>query len=62
MCKIVVLTLTKDGNVSYCRCCNKYYVEFGNIQMKITKEELKQMKKTLEGIDMEYWFSVASST
>lgn len=61
MCKIVVLTISNSGNVSYCRCCNKYYVEFGNIQMKLTKQELWQMKKTLDGIDMEYWFSVANS-
>lgn len=61
MCKIVQLTITQNGNVSFCQSCNKYYVEFGNIQMKISKEEMKQMKKTLDAIDTEYWFSVASS-
>ncbi len=62
MCKIVNLTITQDGNVSFCQSCNKYYLEFGNIQMKISKEELVQMKKTLDGIDMDYWFSVAETT
>lgn len=62
MCKIVNLTITQDGNVSFCQSCNKYYLEFGNIQMKISKEELFQMKKTLEEIDMEYWFSVATTS
>lgn len=62
MCKIVNLTITTDGNISFCHTCNKYYVEFGNIQMKISKDELKQMKKTFDGIDMEYWFSARASS
>ncbi len=61
MCKIVALTLSPSGSVSFCKCCNKYYLEYGNIQMKISKEEMKQMKTTLESIDLNYWFSDSAS-
>lgn len=62
MCKIFNLTITTDGNISFCQSCNKYYVELGNIQMKISKVELVQMKKTLDGIDVDYWFPSLTSS
>lgn len=56
MCnRIKTLSRVVNGSLSICKKCNIYHLEFNNIYIEFNKKELKQFKKYLLTIKIDYW-------
>jgi len=56
MCNnIKVLSKVSNGELSICRGCNIYHLEFNNIYFEFTRHQYEQFKSYLMGLEAEYW-------
>lgn len=50
--------ITRNGNMFFCKGCQKYHVEFGNLLFSFNKEELKIFTDYINGINGDYFYGM----
>jgi hypothetical protein len=56
MChQIKTIAKNCNGQLSFCKGCNCFHLDFNNITLKLRKKDLKAFKQFLESIEVEYW-------
>ncbi|MDO6760473.1 hypothetical protein Q4566_09715 [Tamlana sp. 2_MG-2023] len=57
MCRehIKVLSKVKSGELSLCKECKVYHLEFNNIYLELTQVEFDKFKDYVENIEIDYW-------
>lgn len=53
---------TVNGQITYCPGCNIFHLEFGNVLMNLTRSELKNFKKNVNGINYKYYLNLNKNT
>jgi len=46
---------TTHGTIRFCRKCNVYHLEFGNISFNFSTNDLNVFRNYINGIDAGYW-------
>lgn len=53
--KVKIISKVKSGQLSFCKACGNYHLEFNNIFLEFNQEEFEQFKLYITGIDVDYW-------
>jgi hypothetical protein len=51
--KMELLNKTKNGQLLYCKCCNTYQLEFGNLFFSLQEKEFMSFRRYIAGINGE---------
>jgi len=54
--KMVLVNKTTNGQLSFCKCCNIYQLEFGNVLFSFPQKEFEKLKQYVASIDGEDCF------
>lgn len=58
MChQIKTIAKNCNGQLSFCKGCNSYHLDFNNFSLQLRKKDLKAFKQFLNSIEVEYWES-----
>jgi hypothetical protein len=52
---IKILSKVKSGELSVCKTCKMYHLEFNNIYFEYNRREFEQFKDYILDIEMDYW-------
>lgn len=55
-----VLNKTSNGQVTFCPHHNHYHLEFGNVFVHLSPDELRKLRQYVESIDSQYYFELNS--
>lgn len=50
-----LLVKKQTGQVTFCKTQNLYFLEFGNMLFKLSKDELIEFSEYVSKVDYEYW-------
>ncbi|MEP1487415.1 MAG: DUF6686 family protein [Algibacter sp.] len=52
---IKILSKVKSGELSVCKACKIYHLEFNNIYLEFNRREFEQFKDYILDLEMDYW-------
>lgn len=56
MChNLEILSIVKSGELSFCKECHIYHLEFNNIYFEFTVQQFEYFRAYLLGIDSQFW-------
>jgi hypothetical protein len=61
-CKLMMMSQTANGKVFVCNGCNKYHLEYKNLQFSFNESEYRFFVDYFNKIDADYWESINKNT
>jgi hypothetical protein len=56
MCQgLKIISKVRSGELTFCKSCNCYHLEFNNLYFELNAFDLKKLKNFLLKIDVDYW-------